>query len=271
MLKNKDKDTTLITLSENSIHDDALMKIYNKRINPYQVFSHSIDDFKVSSTIKINVILKDLDSIKHKQIIIHPDSDTKGEIEPKTTKSKLFGDNSNVHYNIIKPKSYTNEWIISYFSYVSKLLNRNVISYAGMMKRIKNSAIQSYNNEGEERDDLISMLKKNIYFYNRTITDLDDILNIMSHEDYKIGLYEIEVICDYLDINCIVIGKNNATYMNNIFSIKSNSNIFMMFNYIRASDNKNDEFRPIIKYKDNLQQYLYRDIEIPSKILAIVL
>lgn len=264
--KSKMDDKNILVLSETSIfEEEGIIKIYNKRMNPYSVFTHSYDDFKTSKTIKLNVILKEIDSIKHKQIFIHND-DVKGDILPPTVKSDLFGKKATVQYNTIMPAQYTSVWVISYLAYVSKLLNRNIITYEGMMKRIKNTIIRSYNKGGDERKNMMLFFNKNRYAYKRPTKDLDDVMRIVESPDYCIGLYEFEIVCEYMDINCVVISKTSSTFVKNIYYFNANSDVFMMFNSVRSVENTHDEYYPIIRYKDGAQQYLYHESELPKNI-----
>jgi hypothetical protein len=191
----------------------------------------------------------------------------KGEIVPPTVKSDLFGKKATVQYHAIIPAPlYTSAWVISYMAYVSKLLNRNIITYEGMMKRIKNTVIRSYNKGGDERHNLLLMLNKNRYVYKRPTKDLDDILRIIDAPDYSIGFYEFEIMCEYIDVNCVIIGKTSSTFIRNVYYINANSDVFMIFNSVRSPDNSHDEFYPIIRYKDGAQQYLYHENDLPKNI-----
>jgi hypothetical protein len=135
-----------------------------------------------------------------------------------------------------------------------------------MMKRIKNTIIRSYNKGGVERDNLLLMLNMNIHINKRPTKNLDDILRIIDAPDYSIGFYEFEIMCEYIDVNCVIMGKASSIFIDNLYYINANSDVFVILNSLRSPDNTHDMFYPVIRYKDGKQQYLYHEKDLPKNI-----
>ena len=94
-----------------------------------------------------------------------------------------------------------------------------------------------------EYNKLVSSIedKKGAYTYNT-------INKIFKNENYKYSHYEIKILSDYLNINVILLGKNNTNKLpNGVRCFNNNSNKYLLFNIV---NNEYDKYSIILKNKN---------------------
>ena len=222
-------------------------KLFIILLNPYKYIENSIEDYVYYRPLQLDTKL-----MKFKFI-----TDIFLDITPSKWEGMLpaYKVNEAIIDNGIQD---TKNYFLLIFKKIADLTNKKV-SIKGLEKLINNKRKEDF-----EKDNILFIEEQrlNTYFmreYNKIVSTTEDnqgaytyntINKIFNDDNYKYSHYEIKVLSDYLNINVILLGKNNTNKLpNGVRCFNNNSKKYLLFN---ITGNDYDKYSIILKIKVSL-------------------
>ena len=236
-----------IVFNQDDIDNEKLEKLFIILLNPYKYIENSIEDYVYYKPIQLDTRLT-----KFKFI-----TDMFLDITPSRWEGMLpaFKKNESILDDTLKIQD-TKNYFLMIFKKIGDLSNKKT-TIKSLEKYIENKRKEDF-----EKNNVLFIEEQrlNTYFmreYNKLVSSIEDtkeaytyntISPIFKNENYKYSHYEIKILSDYLNINVILLGKNNTNKLpNGIRCFNNNSNKYLLFNIV---NNEYDKYSIILKNKN---------------------
>jgi hypothetical protein len=283
----KPKDVNILLISDDAIQtDDMLLKIWNNRVNIYQTFDSTFDNY-VDKFKSINLDLK-LTSTLYKDLKQFKDDsfDLISLDKFNTQQIAYFGASKIQYYRTIIPFKNTTSWLYQYFVAFSRKLNERPVTYEQLKQIIRRKMIDNWNDPKEKIKmfNKLNMVKNSLFNESilqikKTLSNISlvEIFKIIDNDEYSTSIFEVEEMCKIIGVNCLIMGKGNKLFINKIYYIDANqSEYYIMLNLVKKENSRNNikdlEFHPIVKnynFEGKNPQFLYKIEDLPQRLRAL--
>ena len=254
-----------IVFNQEDINNEKLEKLFVILLNPYKYIENSIEDYVYYRPIQLNTKL-----IKYKFI-----TDIFLDIKPSKWENML--PSFKINEPILDENTNTQDtknYFLSIFKKIAELSNKK-ITLKNLEKHIENQREKDF----EENNILfVEEQRINTYFmreYNKLVdskenTDgvytYNNINKIFKDSNYKYSHYEIKVLSKYLNINVILLGKNNSNKLpGGVRCFNNKSNKYLLFNIDNITY---DRYNIILKNKN---KFVLEKNDFPKRFITDIL